>query len=83
MSNEYPNSIVLAVSGLGKAYSGACSELGIGPNSLDLRRRERVANVLVRLFKDGERDTDVLKRRVVLYVKNVDETSLTPPPMPM
>jgi hypothetical protein len=83
MSNEYPNSIALAVSDLGKAYSGACSELGIGLNSLDLRKRERVANVLVRLFTDGERDTEVLKRRAVLYVMDIDESSLTPPPMPM
>jgi hypothetical protein len=70
MADEVPNAVIFAVSGLGRAYSGACSDLGLGHNGQDISQRERLANILVRLFQSGERDTDALQRRAVLYVRN-------------
>jgi hypothetical protein len=52
------------------AFDRACAELGIGMQAADVVMRDRLANVIVRLFRDGERDADVLHRRAVLYVRN-------------
>jgi hypothetical protein len=57
------------------AFDHACSELGIGMDAADVGMRDRLANVIVRLFRDGERDPSVLHRRAVLYVRN---SQLTP-----
>lgn len=59
---------------LRRAFDRACSELGIGMEAADVILRDRLANVIVRLFRDGERDADVLHRRAVLYVRNSSST---------
>jgi hypothetical protein len=56
------------------AFDRACAELGIGMQTEDVVMRDRLANVIVRLFRDGERDAGVLHRRAVLYVRNAGST---------
>jgi hypothetical protein len=73
MSRELPYPVIFAASGLGRAYTGACSELGLGMDGQDIPRRERLANILVRLFQGGEHNPETLQRRAVMYLRNSDQ----------
>jgi hypothetical protein len=70
MAREPAYPVIFAVNGLGRAYTGACSELGLGMNGQDVSRRERLANILVRLFQAGEHDAEALQRRAMIYLQN-------------
>jgi hypothetical protein len=70
MSSELPHVVIVAIDGLQRAYAGACSDLELGTDRGDVPKRERLANTLVRLFQDGERNVEVLRRRAVMYLKN-------------
>ncbi len=52
-----------------RAFNRACEELAIGVLSLDVPKRERVAQVVERLVCKGERDPLVLQRRAVSHFK--------------
>lgn len=55
---------------LGFAFGSACEELGIGDGSLEVAKRERVSQFLVKLVLKGETDIDVLHRRAVIHFRN-------------
>jgi hypothetical protein len=50
---------------VGTAYVRACEELGLENGSLDVAKRERVAELLLAFVLRGETDVDVLHRRAV------------------
>jgi hypothetical protein len=52
-----------------RAFNRTCEELAIGVLSLDVPKRERVAQVVERLVRKGERDPLVLQRRAVSHFK--------------
>jgi hypothetical protein len=60
---------------LSYAFDVACKELGIGDGSLDVAKRERVAQVILRLVLKGENDIDVLHRRAVIHFQNTSAPS--------
>jgi hypothetical protein len=55
---------------LGYAFELACEELGIGDGSLDVAKRERVAQLILAFVRKGENDVDVLCRRAVIHFRN-------------
>lgn len=55
------------------AYERACEELGLGEGSLDLPKRERVAELILAFVQKGEMDVDVLHRRAVIHCRNTSE----------
>jgi hypothetical protein len=57
---------------VGTAYDQACKELGLGNGSLDVAKRERVAELIVAFVLRGETDVDVLHRRAVIHCRNTD-----------
>ena len=54
-----------------RAFAGACEELGFGPGSLDVTKRERLAGFLHRAAREGELNAIVLQRRAVMFFRNV------------
>jgi hypothetical protein len=52
------------------AFDSACEELGIGELSLDVPKRERVAQLILAFVCKGEHDVDVLHRRAVFHFSN-------------
>ena len=52
------------------AYERACQELGFGEGSLDVPKRERVAELILAFVQKGEIDIDVLHRRAVIHCRN-------------
>ena len=58
---------------VGVAYDEACKELELGNGSLDVAKRERVAELIVAFVLRGEMDVDVLHRRAVIHCRNTDE----------
>jgi hypothetical protein len=52
-----------------RAFDGACEELGLGDFSLDVAKRERLAQEMQRLVCKGERDPVVLQRTAVSQFK--------------
>ena len=54
----------------GNAFEAACDELGIGDNSLDVAKRERVALLILACIRKGETDLDALRRRAVIHFRN-------------
>jgi hypothetical protein len=57
---------------VGTAYDQACKELELGNGSLDVAKRERVAELIVAFVLRGEMDVDVLHRRAVIHCRNTD-----------
>ncbi len=55
---------------LNASYERACEELGLGEGSLDVARRERVAELILSFVSRGEIDVDVLHRRAVIHCRN-------------
>jgi len=55
---------------LGFAFAAACTELGIGKGSLEVKKRERVSQFILKLVLKGETDIDVLYRRAVIHFRN-------------
>jgi hypothetical protein len=55
---------------LNTAYDRACEELGLGDGSLDVAKRERVAELILSFVSRGEIDIDVLHRRAVIHCQN-------------
>jgi hypothetical protein len=62
MSNEE-----LAV--LDQAFRAVCVELGLGSNADDIRRRERLSQIIVGLANEGERDPNVIAQRACELMK--------------
>jgi hypothetical protein len=56
---------------LGFAFGAACEELGIGEGSLEVAKRERVSQFILRLVLKGEQNIDVLHRRAVIHFRNI------------
>jgi hypothetical protein len=56
-----------------QALDGACEELALSLQSLDVWKREQIAEVIRSLANDGERDVAVLQRRAVTYFRNLGE----------
>ena len=52
------------------AYERTCEELGLGDGSLDVPKRERVAELILAFVQKGEIDIDVLHRRAVIHCRN-------------
>jgi hypothetical protein len=52
------------------AFERACDELGLSQGSLDVVRRERVAQFIIDSVCSGEQDIDVLHRRAVFHFRN-------------
>ena len=59
----------------GYAFDAACKELGIGEGSLDVAKRERVAQILLTFVRKSENDGDVLHRRAVIHFRNTSSSS--------
>ncbi len=57
---------------VGTAYVRACEELGLGDGSLDVAKRERVAELILAFVLRGETDIEVLQRRAVIHCRNTD-----------
>jgi len=57
---------------LRQAFDAACQELGIGIEGLDVPKRERLVECIIRLARQGESNVDALQKRAVLYVKNTE-----------
>jgi hypothetical protein len=57
---------------LNAAYERACEELGLGDGSLDVAKRERVAELILSFVSRGEIDIEVLRRRAVIHCRNID-----------
>ena len=55
-------------------FDYACRELGIGPSSLDVAKRERLAILVVELVRSGERNVFALRRRAVMLFRNLGAT---------
>jgi hypothetical protein len=53
-----------------RAFEAACDELGIGLFSLDVWKRERVADLILRLANAGELDSSVLQRTAVTQFRD-------------
>lgn len=59
------NSPVNAAKRLGGAFEDACVSLGLGPTSMNVADRERLARLMMQLVATGERDVLALKRRAI------------------
>ena len=55
------------------AFESACSELGLGELSLEVPRREQVAQLILSFVCKGEHDVDVLHRRAVFHFRNEND----------
>ena len=55
---------------LGFAFETACEELGIGDGSLEVAKRERVSQFILRQVLQGEHNIDALHRRAVIHFRN-------------
>jgi len=60
---------------LRRAFDAACQELGIGIEGLDVPKRERLVECIIRLARQGESNVDALQKRAVLYVKNTEQSA--------
>jgi hypothetical protein len=60
---------------LRRALDAACQELGIGMAGLDVPKRERLVECIVRLARQGESNVDALQKRAVIYVKNTERST--------
>ncbi len=47
------------------AFDRACAELGLGQLSLDVAKREYIAQLIVDIVSRGEQDIDAVQRRAV------------------
>jgi hypothetical protein len=56
----------LDLTAMGAAYETACADLGI--KATDTGRRERVAALIIELALSGERNSEVLHRRVMMLL---------------
>ena len=56
------------------AFDRACSELGIGTNSDDADRRERLARLILRLAQ-GESEPTLIQHKAVWQMKHPDSAS--------
>jgi hypothetical protein len=52
------------------AVQRACDELGLGELSLDVAKREQVAQSILEFVYSGEENIDVLHRRAVIRFRN-------------
>ena len=55
------------------AYERACEELGLGEGSLDVPKRERVAELILAFVQKGETVGPVPPRRAVIHSKNTSD----------
>ena len=58
-----------------QALDAASEELALSLQSLDVWKREQIAEVIHSLADDGERDVAVLQRRAVTYFRNLGEVT--------
>jgi hypothetical protein len=56
----------------------ACEELAISMQSLDVWKREQIAEMILSLASDGERDVELLQRRAVTHFRNLGEATANP-----
>jgi hypothetical protein len=56
-----------------QALDGACEELAFSLQSLDVWKREQIAEVIWSLASEGERDVAALQRRAVTYFRNLGD----------
>ncbi len=54
------------------AYERACRDLALGDGSLEVARREHVAELIVAFVLRGEMDIDVLHRRAVIHCRDTE-----------
>jgi hypothetical protein len=56
-----------------QALDGACEELALSLQSLDVWKREQIAEVIWSLASEGERDVAALQRRAVTHFRNLGD----------
>ena len=56
-----------------QALDAACEELAISLQSLDVWKREQIADVIWSFASKGERDVRALQRRTVTYFRNLGD----------
>ena len=57
---------------ISRAFEGACEELGVGLSSLDVWRREQLAQLILQLVSEGELESTTLQMNAVSRFKNAD-----------
>jgi hypothetical protein len=59
--------------GLRRAFDAACQELGIGIEGLDVPKRERLVECIIRLTRQKDNNADALQKRAVVCVKSPEQ----------
>jgi hypothetical protein len=73
MQGDEPHFEASDIEVVSRAFVAACEDLNLGDRSLDVSGRERLAALIVRLAKQGERNVDALHRRAVMYFRSTEE----------
>ncbi len=63
---------------ISQAFDGACEELDLGLGSLDVWKRERLAQLILQLVEEGEADSDVLQKSAVSRFRHDVSEGLRP-----